>query len=94
MALTKIPRALAAALPLVALAACAHRGGEPFAIVSLDEVERMLGQPDVVVVDANTAEIFRRSHLPGARHWKSAPPAQLLPPEKDRRIVFYCASPS
>jgi rhodanese-related sulfurtransferase len=92
MALTEVSRALAAAALLAT--ACAARQGEPFEIVSIDEVEKMLGAPDVVVVDANTPEVFRRNHLPGAIHWKSAPAAQLLPAEKDRRIVFYCASPS
>jgi rhodanese-related sulfurtransferase len=94
MVATRISRALAAAAALVAAAACAHRGGEPFTRVSIEDVERMLAQPDVFVVDANTAEVFRRNHLPGARRWKSAPAASLLPAEKDRPIVFYCASPS
>jgi rhodanese-related sulfurtransferase len=84
--------ALAAAAAMLAGAACSR--GEPFATVSVDEVEKMLGAPDVVVVDANTPEIFRRNRLPGARRWKSAPAAELLPAEKDRRIVFYCVSPS
>jgi rhodanese-related sulfurtransferase len=93
MVVTKVSRALAASAALLAAAGCA-RQGEPFAMVSIEDVEGMLGQPDVVIVDANTPEVFRRNHLPGARHWKSAPAAELLPPEKDRRIVFYCASPS
>jgi rhodanese-related sulfurtransferase len=78
---------------LLALA-CARGDREPFATASIDEVERMLADPGVVVVDANTPEVFRRNHLPGARRWKSAPAAQILPAEKDRPIVFYCASPS
>lgn len=95
MAVTQLSRTLAASAALLAAAGCAHRGGaEPFTLVSLDDVERMLGQPDVVVVDANTAEIFRKHHLPGAFYWKSAPLAQLLPAEKAKRVVFYCASRS
>jgi rhodanese-related sulfurtransferase len=94
MAVTRTRSALAASAALLALAACAHRDGEPFETVSLEEVERMVGEPDVVVIDANTADLFRRSHLPGARRWKSAPPEQLLPPERDRRLVFYCVSPT
>jgi rhodanese-related sulfurtransferase len=85
-------RALATAAAMLAGAACSR--GEPFETVSVDEVEKMLGAPDVVIVDANTPEVFRRNRLPGARRWKSAPAAELLPAEKDRRIVFYCASPS
>jgi hypothetical protein len=95
MFVARISRALVAAGALAAAAACAHRaGGDPFALASLDDVERMLGEPDVVVIDANTAETFRKHHLPGAVYWKSAPLAQLLPAEKEKRVVFYCASPS
>jgi rhodanese-related sulfurtransferase len=95
MMVTRSLRALVVSAALVALAACSHRtGAEPFATVSLDEAERMLAQPGAVVIDANTAETFRRHHLPGARFWKAAPLAQLLPAEKDRPVVFYCASPS
>jgi rhodanese-related sulfurtransferase len=94
MATMRISPGLVAATALAALGACADRGSEPFSEVSIEEVERMLGQPDVLVVDANTDEVFRRRHLPGARHWKSAAPPQVLPAEKDRPIVFYCASPS
>jgi hypothetical protein len=87
--------ALAATAALAALAACAHRGGaDPFALVSIEETERMLARPEVVVIDANTPETFRKHRLPGAVFWKSAPLAQLLPAEKDRPILFYCASPT
>jgi hypothetical protein len=91
-----LSRALLVTAALAAGAACARTSGgaEPFALVSIDEVERMLGQPDVVVIDANTASTFEKHHLPGAVYWKSAPLPQLLPAEKDRRLVFYCASPS
>ncbi len=90
-----IRRALATAGALVAVAALAgDRKAEPFAMVSMDEVEKMIGQPDVFVVDANPEEIFRKHRVPGATWWKSAPLAKLLPAEKDRRLVFYCASPT
>ncbi len=95
MTVTQLSRALAASAALVALAACTHRGGsEPFALVSLDDVEKMLGEGGVVVIDANTSETFRKHHLPGARYWKAAPLAELLPADRDRPLVFYCASPS
>lgn len=95
MSVILLPRALATSAAILALCACAApTDGQPFETLSLDGVERMLGQDDVVIVDANTREIFERYHLPGARHWKSAPLAQLLPPEKEKRVVFYCASPS
>lgn len=91
---------LARALPLAAVAlallACAGSSSakDPFALVSLDEVHKMLGEPDVSVIDANTRQTFEEHHLPGARHYKAAPFAEVLPPDKERRLVFYCASPS
>jgi rhodanese-related sulfurtransferase len=62
-------------------------------MVSMDEVEKLIGKPDVVIVDANPEDVYRKNHVPGARWWRSKPLAQLLPAEKDRRLVFYCASP-
>jgi rhodanese-related sulfurtransferase len=95
MAVPQLSRALIASLVLAAAAGCSHRAAaEPFTLVSVDEVERMLAQPDVVVIDANTAATYRKHHLPRAVFWKSAPLEQLLPAEKARPVVFYCASPS
>lgn len=94
MDLSRIRRVVAVAGALVAVTALAGQNrGEPFSIVSLDEVERMLGQPGVVVVDANPQDVFKKNRVPGARWWRSKPLAQLLPAEKDRPLVFYCASP-
>ena len=85
---------LAAGL-LVAAVACSGRAGdEPFALATLDDVQAMLGKPDVAVVDANPPDVFAKNHLPGARLYKSAALAELLPTDKDARLVFYCASPS
>ena len=94
MMIDRIRLALVAAAALAATVACAGDGrGEPFAIVSANDVERMIGRPDVFVVDANPHDVFLKGHVPGARWWRSAPLAQLLPADKDRRVVFYCASP-
>jgi hypothetical protein len=85
---------LAAAAALAATAVrAAEPQREPFALASVDEVERLLGKPDVFVVDANPEDVFRKHHLPGARWWRSRPLAQLLPADKARRVVFYCANP-
>jgi 3-mercaptopyruvate sulfurtransferase SseA len=87
--------ALPLALAATASVACAaNRTHEPFALVGVDEVQRMLSQPDVVVVDANPKDVFDKNHLPGARYYKSAPFAEVLPADKTTRLVFYCASPS
>ena len=89
-------RAAAAILAAAALAACASKGsGEPFTMVSLDEVERMLGDPRVAIIDANTPETFQEGHLPGARWYREGPSlAAVLPADKTTRLVFYCTSPS
>ena len=84
--------AVAGAL-FAALAWAGDAKGEPFTIVSADDVEQMVGKPDVFVVDANPQDVFLKGHVPGARWWRSAPLAQLLPADKERRLVFYCASP-
>lgn len=93
------PLLAVAVLLLVAGAAavlgCASsHAGEPFRLVGIPEVEQMLSQPDVAVIDANTKQTFEKNHLPGARHYKSAPFAEVLPADKTKRLVFYCASPS
>ncbi|HET8542079.1 MAG TPA: rhodanese-like domain-containing protein [Anaeromyxobacter sp.] len=90
-------RRVAPLLAAAALAAActANRSGEPFTLVTLDEVERMLGDPGVAIVDANTPETFRAGHLPGARWYREGPSlASVLPADRTRRIVFYCASPT
>jgi rhodanese-related sulfurtransferase len=90
----RIRRVVAVAGALVAVVAFAgEKKGEPFTLVSVDDVEKMIGQPDVFVVDANPEDVYRKNHLPGAQWWRSKPLAQLLPAEKDRRLLFYCASP-
>lgn len=91
---SRIRRVVAAAGALLALGVLAgEKQGEPFSLVSLDDVERLVGRPDVTIVDANPEEVFRKSHVPGARWYRAAPMAQLLPAQKDRPVVFYCASP-
>jgi hypothetical protein len=89
----------AATLLVVAAAlasACApKRPAEPFTLVTLDEVERMLGDPGVAVVDANTYDTFREGHLPGARWYRAGPSlASVLPADRATRLVFYCTGPS
>jgi Rhodanese-like domain len=77
-----------------ALACATTRGGDPFAMVSMDEVQRMMAEPDVALIDANTKDTFEKNHLEGARYYRSAPFAEVLPSDKAKRLVFYCASPS
>jgi len=89
-----IPTRLAAVL-LALAGACVGRGaGEPFSMATVDEVERMISEPGVAIIDVNPRATFEKNHLPGARHYRSAPFAEVLPPDKGTRLVFYCASPS
>lgn len=83
---------LLAAAP--ALACAANRSQDPFTLIGMDEAQRMLSDPGVVFVDANTRETFEKNHLPGARYYGSAPLARLLPADKSTKLVFYCASPA
>jgi rhodanese-related sulfurtransferase len=84
---------LSLALALVPALACASAGkGEDFQMVSLDEVEAMLGKTDVVVIDANERDLFEKHHVPGAR-FAGKKLASVLPEKKDTRLVFYCTNP-
>ncbi len=98
MPVSPTPHRLAVALlALGALAACAasKRSGEPFTLVTMDEVQRMIGDPRVAIVDANPPEVFREHHVPGARWYREGPSlAAVLPADKTTRLVFYCASPA
>ncbi len=92
------PRSSRLALALISAATvaagCARRSSEPYTIVSVDEVQRMLGDPRVVIVDANPYEVFQQGHVPGARWYGDAPTlAAVLPADRTTRLVFYCASP-
>jgi rhodanese-related sulfurtransferase len=91
-----VPKRVALAVVVAALAACAaKRSGDPFTLVTLDDVERMVGDPRVAIIDANPRETFLESHLPGARWYREGPSlASVLPADKTTRLVFYCASPS
>jgi hypothetical protein len=99
MASKRPAAALAAATVLVAAAAlaagCARKpSGEPFGLLGVEDVARMLGDPRVEIVDANPLDVFRRGHVPGARWYREGPSlASVLPADKGKRIVFYCASP-
>ena len=86
--------AAAGLFALWAVAACAEKRSEPYGLLTMDEVEKLIGRPGVVLVDANPDDVYRKNHLPGAIWWQSAPLAQLLPADKSETLVFYCASPT
>jgi hypothetical protein len=78
---------------LLAAAPFAAAAKDPFQMVSLDEVEQLLGQPNVHVYDANPREVYEEAHLPGAVFVKGEDLAPILPRQKDAKLVFYCANP-
>ncbi len=86
------PIAAAGAVAFAALGARAL-AADPFQLVTVDQVERMLSAKDVAVYDANPAEVFEKNHLPGARFVGPDFGAKALPSDKATRLVFYCANP-
>jgi rhodanese-related sulfurtransferase len=66
---------------------------EPFQRLTVDEVQKLVGQKDVAIYDNNNAERFAKGHVPGA---KNVSPRELtaadLPANKDAKLVFYCAN--
>jgi len=89
--LSRFAGALAAAAVLASpLAARAEDG---FAMVSPDQVQKILGARDVMVFDVNIDELWQMHHLPGAVHVGEREVAPLLPKDKSTRLVFYCSGP-
>jgi rhodanese-related sulfurtransferase len=89
---------LRAAGALVALAALAFttlpaRASDDLAMLSVADVEKMLGASDVRVYDANTREVYEKGHLPGATFVDSKSLLASLPQDKTTRLVFYCKNP-
>lgn len=67
------------------------RRGRGLGQLSLDEVERRLGEPGFHVLDANWRALWRRGHLPGARHVEyDAFTSDDLPADRGATLVFYC----
>lgn len=61
--------------------------------VSIQEVQRFLGQPGVFVYDVNLPEIWAANHLPGAIHISDPNLKHYLPPDRNAILIFYCAAP-
>jgi hypothetical protein len=78
---------------LVLAAPFAAAAKDPFQLLSVDEVEKLLGQPNVHVYDANPREVYEKGHLPGAVFVKGEDLSPILPRQKDAKLVFYCANP-
>ncbi len=82
---------LALVLAVRAGASPAH-GDEGFGLMTAGELAKILGQKDVAVFDANSAETFAKGHVPGATFLEEYRkfPASVLPADKATRVIFYC----
>jgi hypothetical protein len=66
---------------------------DPFGQMTIDQVERRLGQPNVHVYDGNGDETYHNNHVPGAvRLLSKNMTADKLPADKDATLIFYCAN--
>ncbi len=91
-------RLLAAAAPLVAAALLAWAPPATAADLpklSVDEVSKLVGAPDVRIYDVNAREVFDKAHLPGATFVELAGSdvEQKLPKDRKTRLVYYCKNP-
>ncbi len=80
-------------LAALALPALSRADPAPVREASVEQVASMLGQPGVYVFDANTEEVHRQGHLPGARFLPARFDAKALPADKQAQLVFYCKNP-
>ncbi|WP_025823603.1 rhodanese-like domain-containing protein [Shewanella marina] len=60
--------------------------------ISMLEADQFVGKDDVQFYDVNTLELWAEGAIPGAvffnvKNWK-----ELLPKNKDAKMVFYCAN--
>ncbi|QLE87126.1 MULTISPECIES: rhodanese-like domain-containing protein [Shewanella] len=60
--------------------------------ISMAEAESLLGQKDVLFFDVNTLELWAEGFIPGATFINVDNWQDLLPKEKDKVMVFYCAN--
>jgi len=89
-------RTFAASLGAALAAAClagaapARAAEEPFGRLSVDEVEKLLGQKDVRIIDVNGEEVYAKAHLPGAVRLDLSAVVGALPADKALKLVYYC----
>jgi len=82
---------LAALSLLLPLGQVSAADPEPFSLMSAAELSRALGAPDLKVFDANSASVFAKAHVPGARLVDyDGFTAGELPADKATRVIFYC----
>lgn len=61
-------------------------------LISIDEARQLLGQPNVVFVDARVADEYKRQHIKGAISMPNTEVAQRLTElPRDKDLIIYCA---
>ena len=64
---------------------------DPFGRLTVTQVERRLGKPNVYVFDGNRPDTYAENHLKGAvnlSHTQVSP--ATLPKDKNATLIFYC----
>ena len=82
-----------ALLPQVARAGQEAAENKPFGRLSVDQVQQLVDSNGASIFDNNGKSRYNQGHVPGAIWVKpSAVTAQILPTDKDRKLVFYCGN--
>jgi hypothetical protein len=64
---------------------------EPFKRLTVDEVAKMIKDPNVHVYDGNRDEVYKENHVPGAVLLYSKDIKEgVLPAKKETALIFYC----
>ena len=64
---------------------------EPFKRLTVDEVAKMIADPNVHVYDGNREDVYKENHVPGAvRLYSKDIKEGVLPARKDTALIFYC----
>ncbi len=64
--------------------------------ITLTELKTALEQKNVFPIDVNSADSYKKNHVPGALHFGATKAKQLasaLPPNKNMLLVAYCGGP-
>lgn len=63
--------------------------------VSIKELKKSIENKEVVVIDVNGTDSFKKGHIPGAIDFEAneAKLASMLPTDKNALIVAYCGGP-
>ncbi|WP_028117725.1 rhodanese-like domain-containing protein [Ferrimonas senticii] len=61
-------------------------------IINMHEAEQYVGNPDVLFYDVNTLELWSEGFIPNAIHFFVEDWERLLPEDKNKLMIFYCAN--